>query len=124
MCKYGQASAPAAKRYVRFKVMKKAIIENLIFGAIMMIPFILMDFLWVKSGQHLNSIWNNRVIQTLLLLSVPAGLFIINKRYNDRIKEPLKLVVPFLIAIGVAAIWAFLGLTVLVNFHNSIGGTI
>ena len=104
--------------------MKKAIIENLIFGSIMMIPFIVMDFLWVKSGQHLNSIWNNRIIQTLLLLSVPVGLFIINKRYNDRITEPLKLVVPFLIAIGVAAIWAFLGLTVLVNFHNSIGGTI
>ena len=104
--------------------MKKAIVENLIFGAIMMIPFIVMDLLWVKSGQHLNSIWNNRIIQSLLLLLVPVGLFIINKRYNDKIKEPLKLVVPLLIAIAVTAIWAFLGLTILVNFHNSIGGTI
>ena len=104
--------------------MKKAIVETLLFGAIMMIPFIVMDFLWVKSGQHLNSIWNNRIIQSLLLLSVPVGLFIINKRYNEKITEPLKLVVPLLIAIGVTAIWAFLGLTILVNFHNSIGGTI
>ena len=104
--------------------MKRAIIDNLLFGAIMMIPFILMDYLWVKSGQHLDSIWNNRIIQSLLLFSVLFGLFIINKRYNNKIKEPLKLIVPLLIAIGVTAIWAFLGLTILVNFHNSIGGTI
>jgi hypothetical protein len=71
-----------------------------------------MDYLWVKSGQRYNSIWNYHPIHYVLLACVPTGFFLINRRHCTWVAEPLRVIVPIIMALVLTAIWAFCGLTV------------
>ena len=101
----------------------KTIGKQLAFGVLIFLPFVFMDYMWVRNGQKENCTWANQWIHLILLGAVPLGFFMFNYKWAQRLRVELRIVVPLLMSVLITAIWCLVAITIYMNFHLAIGGT-
>jgi hypothetical protein len=103
----------------------RIVAKNLLVAVGALVPLLVIDYFFVRSGQNPNSIWTSQWLSVPSLLVAPVGFFWANWGLvgsSPKMSQVLALVV---LAIIASAMWfLLLAGTVVGNFHIAMGGRI
>lgn len=99
-------------------------VGNLVVATVPLVLWLLADYLYVRGGQDPTSPLQSSLLQVLILGAVPVGLGYINWPLCQRESGLATVGLTILLVAGLSAAWFFLALTVVINFHLWLGGSL
>jgi hypothetical protein len=99
------------------------LIATILVGIATMVPIVIADYFFVRSGQDTSSVWFSPWLVGPLWALGPIGLFLVNCRFV-RTDAPNRYLYAARWALGLGVIWFVIAFYVHMGFHFSFGGRI
>ncbi len=102
----------------------KRIISYIGVAILGLVIWIAVDYMFVKSGQDLESIWYSSWINVAVFLVAPTGFYILNYNALSEQSVIVRHILSLLISCALAGLWFLVAFFIVANFHLSIGGSL
>lgn len=101
----------------------RTFLKNLLVAFLALVPPVIVDYLFVRSGQNHESIWYSSWANIVAYAFAPIGFYWANAKLFLNERKPWCHIYSAALAISLSAIWFFfIAIAVIINFHFAFGG--
>lgn len=101
------------------------LLKNLLVAFLALIPPVIVDYFFVRSGQNPESIWNSSLLAFPAYAVAPFGFFWANFSHYCNESKPWRYIFPTVISIVLTIVWFYVvALPLLIGFHLAFGGSL
>lgn len=98
-------------------------LKNLLVAFLALVPPVIVDYLFIRSGQNHESVWYSSWANIPAYAFAPIGFYWANLQLFLNEPKPWRHIYPAALAISLSGIWFFLiAIAVIINFHLAFGG--
>jgi len=97
------------------------VVKNFFVASVALGMWLLIDYMYVKSGQNDESMCPD-ALGYLLLILTPVGFYMVNQSFFRDRNDPSRHLYPILLAGAFTIVWFVVSFIIVTNFHFLIGG--